>query len=138
MTARGIRNKNPGNIEKGDEWKGLAAVQDDPRFCVFRAMMWGCRALIKTLRTYHEKHGLRTVREIINRWAPSHENDTGAYVWDVSDRLGVGPDDPLPLEAQPRLYIELARAIAYHENGQDALECISPVTWESALEEAFK
>jgi len=35
---RGIRNHNPGNIEKGDPWQGLAADQSgDPRFAVFAA-----------------------------------------------------------------------------------------------------
>ena len=38
MTARGIRNKNPGNLEQGESWQGLAENQSDSRFCVFKSM----------------------------------------------------------------------------------------------------
>ena len=77
MPTRGLRNNNPGNIDKGrDEWEGQELPGDDPRFCTFTSMAYGCRALIRTLMTYRMKHGLSTVREIINRWAPPVENNT--------------------------------------------------------------
>lgn len=54
MTARGIRNNNPGNLRHGEDWLGLAPVQDDQNFCTFTEMHFGVRALLKTLRTYVE------------------------------------------------------------------------------------
>ncbi len=66
MTARGIRNNNPGNIRKGDNWQGLAAEQTDEAFCVFRSAEYGIRALVKVLLNYEKKYGLNTVRKLLS------------------------------------------------------------------------
>lgn len=115
---RGIRNHNPGNIVRdGTPWQGLAADQSaDPRFCVFNTAADGIRALARLLLTYQDKHGLRTVRGIINRYAPPVENDTGAYVRAVAAALGVAADDPIDVH-QYRHMEPLVRAIIRHENG---------------------
>lgn len=129
MPTRGLRNNNPGNIDKGrDSWDGLDPSGSDPRFCTFTSMAYGCRALIRTLMTYHTKYGLVTVEEIINRWAPPVENNTKAYVNHVCQRLGVEPDHPLGFDGNPQVYLHLARAIAYHENGA-AADSIGLDTW---------
>lgn len=52
MTARGIRNNNPGNIRLGGGWAGLVENQSDEIFCVFADMQHGIRALIKLLMAY--------------------------------------------------------------------------------------
>ena len=68
---RGLRNCNPLNIRRtADLWQGLAERQPDPEFFTFRSMPWGYRAAFIVLRTYCHKYGLRTVRDIIARWAP--------------------------------------------------------------------
>ena len=41
MPARGIRNNNPGNIRKGEKWKGLSPIQNDSSFCVFKSPEYG-------------------------------------------------------------------------------------------------
>lgn len=115
---RGIRNNNPGNIEKGDPWQGLAKDQSgDSRFAVFESPKWGIRALARLLITYQDKHGLRTIRQIINRWAPPVENDTLAYAKAVAAQVGRDIDDPVDVHryehAEP-----IVRAIIQHENGQ--------------------
>ena len=79
---RGIRNYNPLNIEKGQNWQGLAALQDDKRFCVFQDFYYGYRAAFRILMTYRKK-GIRTVNDIVRRWAPSTENDTTGYIRSV-------------------------------------------------------
>lgn len=135
MTARGIRNNNPGNLRHGSSWDGLAPTQTDPAFCQFTTMAKGCRALIKTLRTYVERHGLRTVRGIVNRWAPPVENDTGSYVRSVAAAVRHDADEPLNFEADPLLFLDLAKAIARHENGADA-ELITDDDWELGAKEA--
>ena len=133
MPTRGLRNNNPGNIDKtGEVWEGQELPGSDGRFCTFSSMAYGCRALIRTLMTYHIKHGLSTVQEIINRWAPPVENNTDAYVDHVCRRLGVAPDHPLDF-GNPQVYLHLARAIAYHENGT-AADSISLGTWMEGAE----
>ena len=127
MTARGIRNKNPGNLDKGDAWQGLDPEGKDPRFCVFKEMKYGIRALIKTLITYTTKRGCKTVRDIINRWAPSNENNTQAYIESVAKAINKEPDEVLDF-SNTSLYLEIAKAIAKHENGKDA-ELISTKDW---------
>lgn len=117
---RGIRNNNPGNIEfnPANDWKGQhpQSQQIDKRFCVFTEPEWGIRALMIILRNYQRKYNLNTVEEIINRWAPSNENDTNAYVNHVCKQMMVEKDEELDLEDKDTL-INLSRAICKHENG---------------------
>jgi hypothetical protein len=115
--ARGIRNNNPGNIDRtATKWQGMAADQSsDPRFIVFVSPQYGIRAMAKTLFTYQNTHGLRTVRKIINRWAPPVENDTGAYVEHVAALLGVKPDETIDLDNSD-IMLPLVKAIIRHEN----------------------
>lgn len=117
MISRGIRNNNPGNLDKGDDWQGLADEQPDPRFCTFISPLWGIRALAKVLLTYQRKHNKHTIREIISRWAPPHENDTEAYIKAVSAHVHVIPDAPISLEDRTTMFL-LVEAIIKHENGQ--------------------
>lgn len=114
---RGIRNNNPGNIEKtGDAWQGLADIQPDSRFFTFIDPVYGIRALAKIIRNYRDRYGLNTVQGIINRWAPPVENNTSAYVRAVAAKVGVAPTEPLAWDAgQLRRLVE---AIIQHENGQ--------------------
>lgn len=118
-TPRGIRNNNPGNIDRtAEKWQGMAADQSsDSRFVVFSAPVWGLRALAKVLLSYQRKHGLRTPAAIIGRWAPPVENDTGAYARQVAKALGVGVDDQIDLQ-RPEMLQRILPAIVQHENGQ--------------------
>lgn len=111
---RGIRNNNPGNIDRGkDRWRGMSADQSgDDRFIVFDAPVWGLRAMARILRKYIAS-GSDTIREIINRWAPPGENDTGAYVEAVAKAVGIGPDDKVEDSNLP----DIMMAIVKHENG---------------------
>jgi hypothetical protein len=123
MLPRGVRNNNPGNLDRcGVPWQGEdrseAARKRETRFCVFLQPQFGFRAMAKTLLTYQRKHGLRTVRQIISRWAPPVENDTGAYVRAVANAIGVGMNQDINI-AQPCVMLPLLRAIAHHEQGGD-------------------
>ncbi|MCG8275390.1 structural protein P5 [Stenotrophomonas sp. NLF4-10] len=120
-TPRGVRNNNPGNIDRtAVVWQGEdrspEALKWEHRFCVFLTPQAGFRALAKTLLTYQVKHGLRTVKEIINRWAPPVENNTSAYVAQVAREVGVGTAEIIRLDRQVTLQ-RLVTAIARHENG---------------------
>lgn len=118
---RGLRNNNPGNLDRtGTVWRGedrsAAALASEKRFCVFETPQAGFRALAKTLLTYQNKHGLRTVRDMINRWAPPVENNTEAYIAQVAREVGVGSREIVSLSRQVPLQ-RMVTAIARHENG---------------------
>lgn len=127
---RGIRNNNPGNIRRSnDNWRGLRSEQTDPQFFQFTAPEWGYRALIKTLQTYRKKHGLRTVKEMIARWAPPGENDTAAYVRAVCREMQV-PDSYVPDVDDRGTMCALASAISRVENGAGAVRADVERGWE--------
>jgi hypothetical protein len=89
---RGIRNTNPLNIERNKtRWKGLRKEQTDARFAQFETMEYGIRAAFRTLQTYYDKHGCRTIRQFISRWCPPTEkgNDTEQYISHVCRGAGV-------------------------------------------------
>lgn len=115
---RGIRNNNPGNIRWGDDWQGLVAKsrRTDKSFCQFTAPEYGIRAMIIILRNYQRRRGLNTVTGIINRWAPSSENNTQAYINSVAQATGVAPDKPIDT-TDSRFMVKLLQAIIRHENG---------------------
>jgi len=117
-TPRGIRNHNPGNIRRSsDPWQGLAERQSDVEFFTFKSPIYGIRALARTLITYQDKHGLRTIRQIIGRWAPPVENNTNAYVRAVAEATDLDADQMLDLHNFDFLF-PLTKAIIKHENGQ--------------------
>lgn len=115
--ARGIRNHNPGNIRlSSDRWQGLAPTQSDPEFFQFSEPKWGIRALAKLLKNYQARYGLNTVRAIITRWAPPSENDTAAYIANVSQWSGVDPDQIIDVTAR---LVPLVNSIIRQENGRN-------------------
>ena len=115
---RGIRNHNPGNLRRSaDPWQGLAATQTDAEFFQFASAKWGIRALARTLIAYQDRVGLRNIKQMIGRWAPPVENDTGAYVRVVAAAVGVGPEERIDVHDYAVLR-PLVLAIIKHENGQ--------------------
>lgn len=115
---RGIRNNNPGNIERGkDRWLGMSADQSgDPRFLVFDKPEAGVRALMRLLINYQERHDIKTLRQAINRWAPAGENDSSAYVQHVARQTSLDPDEPIDF-LDEYICTAVAKAIIRHENG---------------------
>jgi hypothetical protein len=117
--VKGIANNNPGNIrETGIPWKGrqIPWYGDFERFI---HIGYGIRALISNLKSYFKDSEVKnTVKGIISRWAPPHENPTGSYVKAVADSLKVAPTEQITFT--PDTARKLARAIIDHENGQDA------------------
>lgn len=116
---RGIRNNNPTNIiyNAGVQWQGQ--IGSDGRYAIFDSPLNGLRAAAINLHTYMSKHRLQTIRQIINRWAPSSENDTNAYIRSVSQRTGLSSDQPLNWRTHVK---PLLKAIVFHENGMDPYE----------------
>ena len=117
MTPRGIRVNNPGNIRKGEQWIGLSDIQLDPDFATFKTPEYGIRAMAKILMNYQIKYKLKSISEIIDRWAPPSENDTNSYVSDVCKRVGKTADEAVNTR-DPSFLTTLVTAIIIHENGQ--------------------
>lgn len=116
--SRGYRNRNPGNIEytSRNRWRGQIGPEPAGRFAVFESHALGIRALAVLLRNYQRKHGLRTIRQVVERWAPAFENDVDAYVRAVANRTGFLPRKALDLETSAHL-TPLVAAIIHHELG---------------------
>lgn len=112
---RGVRNNNPGNIERTSvKWKGMAPDQSgDPRFIVFTAPEWGLRAIARILMG-DWREGQNTIASLIAEWAPPHENDTSSYIRAVGKAAGVDPYQSCDV---PALLPKIIPAIVKHENG---------------------
>ena len=122
---RGIRNNNPLNIRRSkDKWKGMKALQSDAQFVQFESLEWGWRAAFYLLtRTYYHKYRLYTIRAIVTKWAPAIENNTKAYINNVSRLTGIDPDEPLGIPSEkPSRWIALGTAMAIQENGTESLD----------------
>lgn len=125
---RGYRNRNPGNVDRtAERWQGMAEDQSaDPRFIVFTTHEYGIRCVMRLLVSYHDRHGLNTIRGVINRWAPpvgknpatgqAYEQNTSGYVNHVATLTGWHPDEPLDL-LDGQTNVRLAKAIIRHELG---------------------
>ena len=137
MLPRGIRNHNPLNIRRTakDLWKGMAEAQNDRAFVQFKSLEWGWRAAFYLLtRTYYHKYRLYTIRGIVSKWAPSNENNTEAYISNVSRLTDIPPDEPLgiPLE-QPSRWMMVGAAMAIQENGMESMDYFAMLRgWELA------
>jgi hypothetical protein len=102
-----LRNNNPGALMPGGQ---LAQYPD---------MQTGLAQLDNNLQSYG-KQGVNTLAGVISKWAPPNENNTQAYIQDVSQRLGVKPDQPIDL-SNPAVRQAISTGIMLHENGPGAV-----------------
>ena len=126
----GLRSNNPGNIVKSSiSWQGK--IPCPGRFECFESMFFGVRALAVNLQSYYFQRGLTTVSEIISRWAPPFENDTGAYIRFVAGRMGVDPNRPF--EWSRSNVTRLVSSIIDMENGSRAAARVGAQTIANAV-----
>lgn len=85
---------------------------------MFISPEWGVRAIARVLITYQERHGIYTIRGIVNRWAPSSENDTGSYAAHMAQRVGIDVDTEFDV-TDYRVCRPIVEAIIMHENGRN-------------------
>lgn len=118
--SRGLANCNPGNIRRSSSrYRGEVRPSRDPDFKQFESIEWGYRAIFVTLNTYRRKYGLRTIREMISRWAPPVENHTEAYIRAVTARTGFSADEVLDTRLRQQM-VPLIAAMSEVENGVKA------------------
>lgn len=110
------RLNNPGNIRHSATlFKGEVNRKVHPAFKSFISMEYGYRAMFVILRTYFRKYGLNTIEGIVNRWAPSNENDTKAYIAFVERVTGINRKRSLTYCKHEM--ISLVHAMSWIENG---------------------
>lgn len=119
---RGVRNNNPLNIRKGNNWQGERPNQTDPAFEEFVSLEMGFRAGLKILKRYISGNDGRyqprdTIRLIIQRWAPPAENATQKYIDTVCQRTGFKPDQQIWFSHRDDI-CRIAQAMAWVECGQ--------------------
>lgn len=108
--SKNVRNKNPLNIEKGDDWKGLQAVQNDVRFAQFQHPEWGFRAGYIILLKYLER-GEDDLQKIINKWAPSgtdDKNHTDNYIDYIADKVELSPSETVTPDLLPEIMLHMS------------------------------
>ncbi len=119
-TPRGIINNNFGNIRRSkDKWIGLKEVQSDHSFFQFKEPKYGYRALLKILINYRKKYGLKTISEMINKYAPKKENNTTGYISRVCKEMKVSSSYVPDVEDKSTM-CSMAAAISLVENGVPA------------------
>lgn len=132
MLPRGIRNNNPGNIrDSHTNWQGEVSKHEknDSAFEEFETMGHGVRAIMKLLGNYQKKYGLKSISELIGRYAPDCENNTAGYIRRVSTEMQIPHNAPIDLEDKATM-CALVDAMILVENG----ERISPEDIEAGWE----
>lgn len=113
---RGIRNNNPLNIRIGNNWLGEVSKPTDKQFEQFTTMYFGVRAAFIILRNYITRYKLNTVEKIIQRWAPSNENNTSNYIKTVCNYANLGRNEVLIFDNYEQMKA-LFMGMCYVENG---------------------
>ena len=122
--VRGIRNNNPGNLNFAGQ-AGASRENGNGRFASFNTPEEGIGAMSKQLdlhfngtsaKAKQAGRPLRSVKDIVEAWAPPSENNTAKYVTDVAKQLGVSPTATLNLK-DPATKTALMKAIVVKENG---------------------
>ena len=111
--TRAERNNNPGNIEDGAfARRQYGYVGGDGRFAKFSSADAGFAAMENLLRGRgYAGGGRNTIAKIISKYAPSSENNVGAYASAVERATGINRNKPL----SPAEIRAVSRAMARHE-----------------------
>ena len=108
-----IAKNNIFNIRaNGAKWVGQ--IGSNKGFVEFDTQEHTIRAWLVMMRTYRRKHGLTTIRGIINRFAPPTENNTEKYIRYCCTVTLKGSMEPITNRAT---YYVLGQAMARMETG---------------------
>jgi hypothetical protein len=97
-------------------YRGEKHPSQDPDFKQFESMAMGYRAMFILLDTYRVRYGLRSIREMISRYAPHTENHTALYIETVCDLTGMLPDEQIDTRSR-RVMVPIVSAMSRVENG---------------------
>jgi hypothetical protein len=131
LSTRGIRDNNPGNVERtATRWQGELSQAEvaasgatwDAQFCQMDTPANGVRMIGHILRSY-EARGLNTPRQLASTYS---KTDQAAYVQNMADAIGVQPDDPIDVYA---FLPALAQVIIQQENGSQPYAPADVAVW---------
>jgi len=94
------RNHNPGNLRDAP-WLGNTRPKDKNGFVTFASESEGVAGMYHQIALDIARGD--TLRQLISKWAPPSENDTGNYLEETIRRTSLQPDVPL------KNYLEIDR-----------------------------
>lgn len=119
--SRGLNNNNPGNIRlSATKYLGEVQPSQDKSFKQFKEMRFGYRAMFVLLYTYQKKYGLKTISQMVARYAPpADNNNTSGYIQRVSKDSGIGSNTEITATNKD-VMIPIVSAMSAVENGVSA------------------
>ena len=130
--SRAERNNNPGNVRNNTQhFIGEVVPSQDKAFKQFIDMEHGFRAMWALLKTYYHVHRLRTINDILSRYAPTQDhNNTKAYAEFVAAKAGKKVDERLYYNYDSMGRVVLA--MAEYESGYVRPE------WEACCKQGYE
>ena len=117
--AEGTLSRKAGNYlnvkcnNRPDYWLGQCGI-DAHGHAVFKSPEWSLRAGTLVLRSYYQRHGIKTVRGIVERFSTNNHAEYTAY---LCKRMGLDPDEEFNvMKRMP----ELVRHMVRFESGSGA------------------
>ncbi len=114
--AEGTLSRKAGNYlnvkcnNKPDYWLGQCGI-DTHGHAVFKSPEWSLRAGTLVLRSYYQRHGIKTVKGIVERFSTNNHEEYTKY---LCDRLKLDPDEEFNVM---RRMPELVRHMVRFESG---------------------
>ena len=114
--AEGTLSRKAGNYlnvkcnNRPDYWLGQCGI-DAHGHAVFKSPEWSLRAGTLVLRSYYQRHGIKTVRGIVERFSTNNHAEYTAY---LCKRMGLDPDEEFNVM---RRMPELVRHMVRFESG---------------------
>jgi len=112
-TVRGMKNRNPLNVEyrAANNWKGQTGT--DGRFCKFSSFKYGLRAGIINFRNGYYRKNLNTIALVIDKYLGKDQGKQ-SYMTYLSSNLGIGVNDVIP----DLKYFDLIKYMINYEQGK--------------------
>lgn len=109
------QNRNAGNVKSlggGQLWEGQIGT-DRFGHAIFKDVAYSVRATALIIKAYERKHGIKTVRGLVTRFA---EGNREQYIGHLCRVLGVKPDEEFSLTSR---LPDLLKGIAKFETGMN-------------------
>ena len=110
--AEGTLSRKAGNYlnvkcnNRPDYWLGQCGI-DAHGHAVFKSPEWSLRAGTLVLRSYYQRHGIKTVRGIVERFSTNNHAEYTKY---LCDRLNLEPDEEFNvMKRMPELVRHMVR-----------------------------